>query len=224
MRNLKTTWLLGLVASLLVMAACGSAPKGPRGALEAYGNALRTGNYETAYGLMSASFRDRYTKEEFIRMMNESPTEVSDTASRLRGATRDIETTAELRYGHGDRILMILENDRWRIVSNPIYFYSQSTPRDALRSFVRAYRLRRWDVMLRLVPNEFREKMDVKKIEQQFEGDSREDVDAMMKMLETSVEQPLTEKTGEARMAFGGRYEVKLILDDDGLWKVLDIE
>ena len=42
------------------------------------------------------------------------------------------------------------------IATNPLGFYDQSTPKAALRSFIRAYRLERWDIMLRFVPSSYR--------------------------------------------------------------------
>ena len=39
------------------------------------------------------------------------------------------------------------------IASNVVDFYDQSTPRAALRSFVRAMERERYDVVLRMVPN-----------------------------------------------------------------------
>ena len=215
-RLMGTALVIGLLVSL---SACGSKPKGPRGALEAYGRALRGGDYAAAYEMMSASFRDQHSKEDFIRMMKESSLEVGETATRLRSTARSVEITAELRYGRGDRVHLVRENGTWRLASNPIRFYSQATPRDALRSFVRAYRLKRWDIMLRFVPNKFRQRMDADKMRQQFEGDSSEDADVMMKMLEANVEEPITDKGNEARMAFGDRYEVQLVRED-GLWKI----
>ena len=213
-----------LLAAIVSLPACGSKPKGPRGALEAYGRALRSGNYAAAYNMMSSTYRDKHSKEEFIKMMKNNSLEVEETATRLRGSSREVEITAEIRYGRGDQVNMVRENGSWRLASNPIQFYSQSTPREALRSFVRAYRLRRWDVMLRFVPNKFRERMDAGKMRQQFEGDSQEDADVMMKMLEASVEHPITNRGNEARMSFGGnRYEVQFIRED-GLWKIRDIE
>ena len=60
---------------------------------------------------------------------------------------------------------LIQEGGQWRIATNPLGFYDQSTPKAALRSFIRAYRLERWDVMLRFVPNSYREKMTKEKMQ-----------------------------------------------------------
>src|SRR5690606_9771044 len=131
--------------------------------------------------------------------------------------------TAEFDYGFGDRMSLVREGGTWLITGNPVEFYSQATPREALRSFVRAYRLKGWDMMLRVVPAVSRERMDVDKLRRQFEGASREDIDVMMKMLEANIDEPITDKGDEARMPYGDRYEVKFVREG-GLWKIRDID
>lgn len=217
---------VALVIALAMMFSgmgCGSSASGPGATLEAYSNALRKEDYAAAYALMSAGYRDKHSKEEFVRMMKENSDEAGETAAQLRKNPKEIAVTAEFQYGHGDRMRLVREGDSWRIAVNPVQFYSQATPRDALRSFVRAYRLKRWDVMLRFVPNVYRERMDVEKLRAQFEGETREDMDVMMKTLEANIDEPITDKGNEARMPYGDRYEVKLIRED-GLWKIRDID
>lgn len=218
-----TSFIGAALVLVFTTLGCGSSARGPGAALDAYSKALRKQDYAAAYELMSSSFRDKHSREEFVRMMKENSQEASETAERLRVKPKELAVTAEVRYGLGDRMRLVREGDRWRIASNPIQFYSQATPREALRSFVRAYKLKRWDVMLRFVPNVYRERMNVDKLQRQFEGDSREDVDVMMKMLEANIDEPITDKGNEARMTYGDRYEVKFIRED-GLWKIRDID
>ena len=107
-------------------------------------------------------------------MMRDNPREVDETADRLRGNTAASRSSAELEYGLGDQMRLVEEDGRWRIATNPLAFYDQSTPKAALRSFIRAYRLERWDIMLRFVPNQYREKMDAAKMKAQFTGASKD--------------------------------------------------
>ena len=65
--------------------------------------------------------------------------------------------SAEFEYGLGDQMRLVQENGRWRVATNPLAFYDQTTPKAALRSFIRAYRLERWDIMLRFVPTQYRD-------------------------------------------------------------------
>ncbi len=44
----------------------------------------------------------------------------------------------------------------WSFAEDPTVLYSQTTPRAALRSFVKASRMSRWDVLLELAPERYR--------------------------------------------------------------------
>ncbi len=221
MTKIAVKALFGLAT--LAMVACGGPTKGPTNVLEHYSVALKTKKYAAAYALMSEQFRARHSKEEFVRMMRENAREVRETASRLKASHKAFKVTAEFRYGLGDTMRLVRQNGRWRIATNPIHFYSHATPRDALRSFIRAYNLKRWDVMLRFVPNKYRKRMNVDKVRQQFHGDHREEIASMMNMLEANIDEPIQDKGNEARMPYGDRYEVKF-LREEGQWKIQDLD
>ncbi len=213
----------GLALILVLAVGCGGPSTGANKALDRYGQALRASDYEGAYELMSSSFRAKVSREEFVRMMRDNPREVSETARRLDKNPGRMEVSAEFEYGLGDTMRLVQEGGKWRIASNPLSFYDQSTPRTTLRSFIRAYRLERWDVMLRFVPDKYREKMDVEKMKTQFDGPNKEAMQVLMNMLEVNVDEPINEKGNEARMSYGERYEVKFVRED-GTWKMKDLD
>jgi len=206
-----------------VIAACAPA-KGPNETLDKYSTALKAHDYAAAYDLMSSSFRGKVSRDDYVRMMRDNSNEVTETADRLRGRHSSIEVSAEFEYGLGDQMRLVQENGRWRVATNPLAFYDQSTPQAALRSFIRAYRLERWDIILRsFVPNVWREKMDVAKVKQQFTGPSKEQADVLMNTLEANVDEPIVERGNDARMSYGEKYEVKFV-KEDGVWKVKDLD
>jgi hypothetical protein len=53
----------------------------------------------------------------------------------------------------GDEILLVHEAGRWRVDASAIDLYGQSTPRQALAGFIRAYERKRYDILLRYVPD-----------------------------------------------------------------------
>jgi GGDEF domain-containing protein len=199
---------------------CAGAQPGPVAALDDYSAALEARNYDRAYALMSEDIRRRLSKDEFVRLMNENPAEVRQTASRLRERYRELAIKAELRYGVGDELALVLEDGAWRIATNPIAFYLQTTPRDALRSFVRAYRLKRWDVMLKLIPEQYAARMTVDTVKQQFEGPRADEVELMMQQLEANIDAPIKIKGNEARMSYADA-EVTFVREDEA-WKIQD--
>ena len=215
---------LALILGLAVapVAACGG-NRGPSQTLDRYGTALKNRDFSTAYDLMSSSFRGKVSREDYVRMMRDNQREVAETADRLRGKKGSLEVSAEFEYGLGDKMLLVQEGGRWRIAANPLGFYDQSTPRNALRSFLRAYRLERWDVMLRFVPNTYREKMDIPKMKAQFIGPSREQMENLINTLEANVDEPIIERGNDARMSYGDRFTVAF-MKEDGAWKLKDLD
>jgi hypothetical protein len=199
---------------LLLMAACGARQPDPLDTVHAYSQALRSKDYEKAYGMMSEEYRAKHSEEDFVRMMKESAEEAAETAHILSKQTQGAEITAQFTFGLGDEMRFVQEEGEWRLASNPLAFYSQATPRDALRSFLRAYDLKRWDMMLRFVPTKYRERMTVEKMKQQFAGEHREEIEQMMNLLRANLDEPITDKGNEARMPYGDRNEVKFVLEE----------
>jgi hypothetical protein len=208
--------------ALAVAVACGGRG-GPNQTLDTYGSALKRRDFGAAYDLMSSSYRGKVSRADYVRMMRDNGREVGETADRLRGKKGSMEVSAELEYGLGDTMRLVQEDGRWRIATNPLGFYDQQSPKAALRSFIRAYRLQRWDVMLRFVPNSYREKMDAKKMQAQFTGPSREQMENLINTLEANVDEPIIERGNDARMGYGDRYTVQF-LKEDGAWKLKDLD
>jgi hypothetical protein len=196
---------------------------GPDQTLDRYGMALKNHDFAAAYDLMSSSFRVKVTRDDYVRTMRDNNREVNETAERLRGKKGSMEVSAEFEYGLGDTMRLVQEDGHWKIATYPMGFYDQSTPKAALRSFIRAYRLERWDVMLRFVPNSYREKMNKEKMQAQFTGPSREQMENLINTLEANVDEPITERGNDARMSYGDRYTVQF-LKEDGAWKLKDLD
>lgn len=216
--------LLGGLVTLALTGGCGGRAAAPASAIDRYASALRAKNYDAAYELMSSDFRARVGKDEFVRMLRDNPREVEDTAGRLASRKRRLTVTADLSYGLGDTLHLVEEDGGWRVAGNPLAFYDQSTPRAALRSFVRAFRLERWDVMLRFVPRSYAELMDVDKMRGQFTGERKDQMAQLMNALEANVDQPIEELgPAEARMKYGAGLQVTF-MREDGRWRLKELE
>lgn len=212
-----------LVAALVTLGGACAGQSPPGAALDRYASALRNRNYDAAYQLMSSRFRSNVSRDEFVAMLRDNPREVAETADRLGDRKRRLQVTAELRYGLGDTLHLVEEDGQWRIAANPLAFYDQSTPRAALRSFLRAYRLARWDVMLRFVPRDYAELMNAAEIEQQFTGERKDELEQLMNQLEANVDEPIEEQGSEATLHYGASGEVKFVREE-GRWRLRDLD
>ena len=219
---MSAAWLNVVLIAVFLAASCGGRGAGPNRTLNEYSRALERRDYNRAYELMSDEYRSRNSKEDFVRMLKDNPREVKETAGRLRSARGDLEITAELRYGLGDRLQLVREDGDWRISANPVDFYGQTTPREALRSFLRAYSLKRWDVLLRFVPQSYRERMTVETIKTQFDGESKEEIARTMAMIAANVDEPINENGNNAKLRYGDTEVV--FIREDRSWKIKDID
>src|SRR5262249_17594409 len=128
---MRTRMLVVLVAVLgaAVLSACGaSSAYHPTGAVDAYVAALRAGDYGRAYELMSDGYRREHSREDFVRMLKDSPQEVRETAARLSSPERKVEVAARFIYDDlHDELALVEEGGEWRIAGDPLDFYPQDT-------------------------------------------------------------------------------------------------
>lgn len=200
---------------------CSAPMPGPEQTLNRYVDSAMRGDCRSAYELMSEEYQDERTEEEFCQAMRNNPDEFQQTVSALRERSGDPEIVARLRYGIGDEISFIQENGQWRIDSPVLDFYRQSTPREALRSFVRAIERRRYDVILRFVPSEYRERMSVESLRELWEGEKRDEIQQLLENLRTSLEEPIEETGDRATMQYMDRYTCRFVREG-GLWLIED--
>jgi hypothetical protein len=61
--------------------------------------------------------------------------------------------TATVTMPNGEELLLVFEGGRWRLDAAAVDLYGQATPRQALVGFLRAFERRRYDVIMRYVPD-----------------------------------------------------------------------
>jgi hypothetical protein len=193
----------------------------PEQALKNYARALEQGNHDAAYSMMSSEFRKKYTRDDFVAMVRDHNSELKQSISQLKGRPRNVRMEATISFGAGDSLRLVLDNGKWQIASDPVDFYGQRTPAEALRSFVRAIERHRYDVVLRFVPNKWAETMTVQKLREQWEGGKREEVATLLKNLRANLTAPIHRKGDRATMPYGDRFEVRFVRED-GVWKIED--
>jgi hypothetical protein len=215
---------LTAVALTALLVGCASANPGPRQVIDAYVEALREQRYTDAYRMLSADTRQTIGYEEFERLARSNPEEVSDTIHWLERIDPTATLTARLELPAGDSLLLIEENGQWRLDPTALDFYGQRTPRQALRSFVRALRRRRYDVVLRFVPRRLAEGLTAETLQQAWEnGEEVDNVQRMLDALEQSLNNPIEVIGDRATLQYGvGLRFVAQLVREDGIWKIED--
>nr|QDA77060.1 secreted protein [Jahnella sp. MSr9139] len=144
-----------LLASLLLPACSSSAyvQQGPSDALRAYARALQEGRVEDAYRLLSDEARRSMSLEAFRRAVKENPEDVMEIARAIARPSTDPVVTATVTVPNGEEILLVFEGGKWRIDAAAVDLYGQATPRQALLGFLRAFERKRYDVIMRYVPD-----------------------------------------------------------------------
>jgi len=210
----------GLVG--LLLAACASAPppKGPKETLDAYAQALHEGRVREAYDLLSEEARRNIPFEAFQRMVKENPEEVRDIAKALERPAGPPLVTATVTAPNGESLLLVYENGAWRVDGSAIDLYSQASPESAVRAFIRAFENKRYDVLLRFVPDAKKEGLDAAKLKKAWEGEQKDEMERLTQALAAALPTARFERIGErATMSYGAGGTVEL-LREHGSWKI----
>lgn len=227
-RWLAQAALLALTAVLAT--GCGGGQQGPSAALRSYAEALREKRVEAAYAMLSTEAKRTVSLEAFRRMVLENPADADELARSLARPSSDPVVTATVTTAQGDELLLVFEHGRWRIDGESVDFYSQATPRQAIRSFLRAFERRRFDILLRFVPDtkkvadERFPALDEARLRESWEGPQREEMERISQGLKAALPQATIEETVDrATMSYGDRGTVQLVREQ-GLWKIEDFD
>ena len=213
--------LVGLGLSSGCGGASGQGRQGPAEVVLAYSAALETRRYGDAYKLMSADYRKRNSLASFTRMVRRDPRGLTRIMERLKSQADRLDVSASVQYGDNDTIMLTSEKGTRRIAEDPTDVYSQRTPRDTLRSFVRALEQRRYDIVLRFVPARWAKEMTAAKLKTAWEGKDKASVEALIRNLKANLDAPIKESNDVATMAYGEGFKLKMVREES-LWKVSD--
>ena len=213
---------VALVMAVAAAGACARRAAGPADTVATFAATVERQDYDAAYGLMSNDYRKRISVETFRAEMAVAARD-SDTAAvarRLRDQAARGPLRAELEVDLGEKLALVQDGGQWRLESQPFAVYGQQTPRAALRSFVRALELGRYNVVLRLVPTRFRATVTVESLREYWEGARKAENAKLLEALRANMGAPIVELGDEAHMPYGDR-EVRF-LREEGLWRIED--
>jgi hypothetical protein len=200
----------------------GREPRGPREALEEYALALREKRTADAYALLSREARAHLSYPDFSRMLAENAREVDDIAAGLLQPSEAPRLTATLTSPDGETLVLVYEGDRWRIDASALDLYGQDTPLTTLKSFVRAFENRRYDVLMSFVPDAKREGLTSEALRQAWEGEQKEQLEHLTQALKAALPNVRVETVGaRATVTYGAGGTVELV-HERGVWRIED--
>lgn len=209
----------GVVAGLPL--GCAHRPEGPAVTVAAFGAAVARGDLSAAYALTSTEFRHRMPFEAFAAGFKAGGAEPAALGERMVAEATRIAPRVEVELSFGERVPLLLEPGGWRI-DGPIYeAWGQGTARAALRTFVRALDERRYDVVLRLVPDRYRVGLSAEKLRATWEGERKKENQALLAQLRAALDAPMAESADEAHLPYPSGGELRLVREG-GEWKVED--
>jgi hypothetical protein len=214
------------ILAAAILAACPGSQKpadDPSGVLRAYARALEEGRAEDAYRMLSDEARRGISLEAFRRMVKDNPEEVREIGRALARPTAAPVVTATVSGPNGQELQLVLENGNWRVEATAIDLYAQDTPRHAVQGFVRALERKRYDVILRYVPDGHREGLDAAKLKSSWEGHDKEEMEQVLSALKQALPTATIEETGERATMPYGAGTLQLVRER-GLWKIEDFD
>lgn len=217
---------LALLLTLLLAQACASAPPPPptpEATVQAFARAINAGKLDEAYALMSGEYRARVSLEQWEKRLTEQPQDALELSNALGAVRAPADQRAYVSYDDGEQLELRREGERWYLATNVADFYDQSTPRAALRAFVRAMERKRYDVVMRLIPAQDKEGITTERMEQAWSGPERESVERMLSALREHLDDPIEIVGNRATMPYGEHARVQLVREGDA-WKVEDPE
>lgn len=212
-------------ASLIVALAAGAVGCGGAGAtdpgatLRDYGRALEDGRSDDAYRLLSDEARRGVSLEAFRRMVKDNPDEVRELGHALGRPTARPVVTAVVTAPDGQDLHLVLEDGVWKVDASAVDLYAQDTPKHAVQGFVRALERKRYDVVLRYVPESHREGLDAAKLKAAWEGDEKNGVEQLVAALKQALPTAAIEEAGERATMTHGAGTLQLVREH-GLWKI----
>jgi hypothetical protein len=188
--------------------------------LAEYARDLEAGRAHDAYALLSEDAKKDMSFEAFERMVKENPEETKAIAAALTRPVHASTVTATVTTPDGDTLLLRYEGDRWRVDGSAIDLYGQDSPETALKSFVRAFHNKRYDVILRFVPDAKLEGLTAAKLKAAFEGEQKDEIERLTQALDAALPTAAVEHLGDrATLAYGSGGTIEMVREH-GIWKI----
>ncbi len=231
--SLRSTWCARLATAAFAVAlgagsagslgCAGANAEDPQSVLRAYARALEDGKSDDAYRLLSDDARRGVSLEAFRRMVKDNPDEVKEIGRALARPTTPPLVTATVTGASGEQLVLVLENGKWKLDPASLDFYAQDTPKHVVMGFVRALERRRFDVILRYIPDSHKEGLDEARLRAAWEGPDKEEMQHVLTALKQALPTSTIEETGDRATLGYGAGTLQLVRER-GLWKIEDFD
>ena len=200
---------LAVVASwVFVLDGCASQPlvPEPSEAVATYARALKAGDVAAIGAMMSDESRSAVPPEALARMVAEQREELGERGQALLAVSASVKTSARLRYGDGEDVIVEFDQGGFRIASADALPHGARTPAQALDGLRRVLARRSYAGLMRLLTPATRAAIET-------------DLRAIVEGLEhpERLEVRVVGDVATARVT--GGHEVKL-RRDGGVWRV----
>lgn len=238
-------WIVLGAFALGLTIGCARTPAEP--VLESTRGFLRDGaaaRIDAAYARMGEAYQRRCDRDCFAREVDKARPELQRALEDVQNGKARVELAAQLTLTDGTALALAQAPPKetpaapgakstaakdapgagtFQLTNNPLEFYPQSSPEQALRSFIRAVRARRYDVLLRFVPAVLREQMTREQLTARFEGTKRPEIERQLTAAEKHLAEPFIYEGTTARLPVGDGREARLV-SEDGRWCVAQVE
>jgi hypothetical protein len=201
--------------------------QGPHDTLRRYSRAIDEGRAEEAYALLSTEAKRGMSLEAFRRILRESPEEMKEMAHSLARSSSTPIVKAKVTTAQGEELILIYEHGSWRIDGDSIDLYSQMTPKQTVKSFLRAMKNKRYDILLRFVPDDKKvasesvPALNEERLKTSFEGPQKEEMSQIAQGLEAAMRDGTAIETigDRATLPYGAGDALQMVREH-GLWKI----
>lgn len=234
-----------VLAGILGSPGCtATRPPDPVSSAQRYLELAAAERVDAAYALLSEPFRRRCDRACFARLLTNQHEEARRAVADLHsGSTPRLEHSVELAMPDGTSLRLdqvgsaaasVPRTDSgdasanadaggYRFSQSPLDFYPQSTPEEAVRSFVRAVNAGRYQALLRFVPKAMAEQLTAEQLRQRFEGPARAGLRAQLTALQKHWNEPFQIDGTTARLPVGEGQEVRLV-QEQGRWRLAQLQ
>jgi hypothetical protein len=215
-----------IIAALALSAAsCSSGVRSVEKDLAGLRASLVQGRYDEVWDGLSEGQKADVSREAFTAALEKDPDAVGDLVEVLDQALRAPEVTysAAVTLEDGSVVVLVLEEGGWTFQTPVTTFYGQSTPREALESFIRAFKAGRWDVVAGLMPSKYSGEDDASVIGKAW-GDpaGRAEIERLVKVIEEHVGDEYDVQGNGATLRHPEGQVT--FLREGGQWVILDLD